>query len=63
MSYTTCNILIIIVEGPDLTVLQRKSLLRHLVAQSQVLPLGVQVLRLGFKGGISAKMGATWKSW
>ena len=50
MSFTTY--ILIIVEGPDLTVLQRKSLLRHLVAQSRVLPLGVQVLGLGFKGVI-----------
>ena len=50
MSFTTY--ILIIVEGPDLTVPQRKSLLRHLVAQSRVLPLGVQVLGLGFKGVI-----------
>ena len=62
MSFTTY--ILIIVEGPDLMVPQKKSLLRHLVAQSRVLPLGVQVLGLGFRGGgISAKMGATWKSW
>ena len=50
MSFTTY--ILIIVEGPDLTVPQRKSLLQHLVAQSRVLPLEVQVLGLGFKGVI-----------